>query len=464
MTRLMADNSLVEAPVRDRAYAQVPRANAATGSSKSGVVESVSILPDAARRTAVRNGRMMRVLDRIAVRFEEAGVPLLALKGAVLNLTVYDRADQRPMDDLDLLIREEDVDRACALLESMEGIRGDSLVREDFFPRFHYEIDYTVGLIYPVRVDLHVRPFRPLRYSRVVPTDALWASARPARIDRGTILVPSDEEMLVHLAAHAAIHACEREMWLVDLRRWVERNGDMMDWSRLVETAGRWGLALPVREALAHAERSLGSFLPAVVLPGLMRRNVNWRDRLALRQAPRDAERPAMHVLVNALTTPGLMFVLGYLRRVLIPDSPHMADWYAGRHRGWLPLAHLCRWMRPLTSRIPKAWIWFRKIEVRERSAYGVGVFATRMLKPGEKIARFHGRDAEADSRCAAPYLVKDGRMRHVELTGDVRMLKHSCRPNAQLEGFRLVAIRPVLPGQEVTINYGTSACDCKNR
>jgi len=116
---------------------------------------------------------MMHLLERIAARFNKAGVPLMALKGAALNLTLYDRPDARPMADLDLMIRPEDVDQAFALLEELGGLRGEALVREDFFPRFHYEVEYTVGTIYPVKIDLHIRPFRPLRYAQSVPTNAL---------------------------------------------------------------------------------------------------------------------------------------------------------------------------------------------------------------------------------------------------------------------------------------------------
>lgn len=465
MTGLLLDNPIADTreigPTPEGVAAPVPHSPVASMPSEPPSVLADSIMPDAERRTAIRNVRMMRVLDRIASRFEAAGVPLLALKGAVLNMTVYDRPDQRPMDDLDLLIREQDVDRVFTLLEEMEGLRGVSLVREDFFPRFHYEIEYTVGRIYPVRVDLHVRPFRPLRYSRVVPTDALWASARRVRIDEGTILIPSDEEMLIHLATHAAIHACARRMWLMDLYLWVVQHGDRMDWSRFVDTAGRWRLAWPVRQALESAERRFGPFLPVDVLPGLMQQKVNWRDRLALRQAPQDAQRPVMHVLVNALTTPGWMFVLGYLRRVLIPDRAHMADWYCGRHWGWLAFAHLCRWLRPLTSRIPVKWKWFTKIETRESRVHGIGVFATRRLKPGEVIARYHGREVDREGMYVVPHKTKNGQTLYVELTGRLKLLNHSCRANARLEDFRLVATRPVMLGQEITISYGQAACDC---
>ncbi len=115
---------------------------------------------------SVRNVRMMHLLERIARAFNDAGVPVLALKGAALNLVLYDRPDERPMGDLDLLIKPENVEDAFAILEKLGCLRGEPLVREDFFPRFHYEVEFRAGDIYPVKIDLHVRPFRPLRSTR----------------------------------------------------------------------------------------------------------------------------------------------------------------------------------------------------------------------------------------------------------------------------------------------------------
>ena len=59
-----------------------------------------------------RNIRMMRVLARVAKRFNDAGVPIMALKGAALNLTLYTRADARPMTDIDLLIKPQDAGKS----------------------------------------------------------------------------------------------------------------------------------------------------------------------------------------------------------------------------------------------------------------------------------------------------------------------------------------------------------------
>ena len=411
-----------------------------------------------------RNIHMMHVLSRVAARFNAAGIPLLVLKGAALNLTLYDRADERPMGDLDLLIKPEHVEATFALLEELGCFRREPLVREDFFPRFYYEVEYAAGSVYPVKLDLHVRPFRPLRYSRLVPTDALWGRAEPVRIGQATVLVPSADDMLIHLAAHSAIHGNARPIWLQDVKRWADAHRTNIEWSRLVDKVQAWGLVLPVREAIRTAQRDFGRVCPPEVLHRLSQLRVNWRDRLALYQAPRDGAHPVSHVAVNVLCTPGWRFSLGYLLAVLLPDRGHMSEWYCRRHWGWLPWAHVLRWLSPVTRRVPRFWTWFTKIEARESPIHGVGVFATQDMRAGEVIARYRGKPVERDGLYVVAHTGPGGDQQRYEITGKLKFLNHCCRPTAQLAGFKLIALRPIRAGQEITIDYGEDACDCRRQ
>ncbi|MCH7840353.1 MAG: nucleotidyltransferase family protein [Planctomycetes bacterium] len=414
--------------------------------------------------TGLGNARMMLLLERIAAKFNDVDVPLIVLKGGALNLTVYERLHQRPMDDLDLLIRPEDVDRALGLIEELGGQRGESQVRGDFFPRFHYETEYTIGSIHPVKIDLHVRPFRPLRYARLVPEDALWSRAESVAIGGARILVPSPDDMLLHLATHAAVHGFAEKKWLVDIKRWVDAHHTDMDWDRLLTTVRRWHLALPARETFQRVEKELGPVYPPRVSRRLSQMRVCWRDRLVLRQAPRDAAHPAMHVAVNVISTPGPLFVFSYLWAVAIPGRAHMADWYCHRHRGWLPWAHVLRWLWPIVGRFQRLWTRFTKIETRKSPAHGIGVFATRDIEPGEVIARYHGREVERVGMYVVPHKTSTGETRRFELTGKLKFLNHSCRPSAELSGFELVARRAIGEGQEIKINYGEGTCNCEQR
>lgn len=429
----------------------------ATSSSAELDVHRVTALPH-----TVGNLRMMQVLERISGKFNEARVPLLALKGAALNLTLYDRPDARPMADLDLMIRPQDVERASAILEGMGGLRGEPLVREDFFPRFHYELEYVVGSIYPVRIDLHVRPFRPLRYARLVPRDAFWDAAETVAVGRTTVLIPSAEDMLIHLAVHAAVHGCPGGKWLEDIDRWAKCYGERIDWERFLGRVRCWGLVLPVRTALTRVGREYGPVCPDGVARRLSEFRAGWADRLTVWQAPRDAGHSAAHVAVNVLCTPGWRFRLAYLAAILMPGKAHMADWYAGRHFGWLPWAHFLRWLGPLVSWLPRRWRWFTKIETRPSPIHGIGVFATRDIRPGQTIARYHGKRVDKHGVYVSAQKQPSGEVELHEITGRLKFLNHSCSPNAGFAGFELTALTRISAGQEVTIDYGNAVCTCK--
>jgi len=411
---------------------------------------------------ALRNIRMMHFLERIAIRFNDAGIPLMVLKGAALNLTLYANPGDRPMSDLDLMVRPEDLDRVLQLMENAGCLCGEPLVREDFFPRFHYERELKAGTIYPVMIDLHIRPLRPLRFARTVPGDAFWSRARAVPIGRASVLAPSPEDMLIHLAAHSAIHANSRMIWLVDIRAWVAAHVDRFDWDAVIETSCAWKLVLPVLDALEAAVREVGLVCPPDVLRRMRRVRVSWRDRLLLRQAPRDAAHPAAHVLTSALCTPDWRFALSYLVAALLPDRQHMADWYGKCHVGWLPVAHMLRVFSPVLKKVPGFSNWLTRIETRPSRVHGTGVFARRDFQPGEVIARYQGRPVERHGMYVGWTETRDDGTQHYEITGKLRFLNHSCRPNARLSNSRLIAMKTIMVGDELTIDYGPDACSCR--
>lgn len=407
---------------------------------------------------ATRNVCIMHTLERIAARFNEAGVPLMVLKGGALNLTLYERPDERPMGDLDLLVRIGDLARVVALLEELGCVPGEPLVREDFFPRFYYERDFSLGDIWPVRIDLHARPFRPLRYSRIVPEEAFWSRAEPVRIGQATFLAPAAEEMLIHLAAHSAIHGNGRSTWLRDIKRWVEGHARTLDWQRFVDTVESWGLTLPVRVGIKEAQRRFGNFCPDEVIRKLFGRRVSWRDRLALAQAPRDASHPVAHVTVDFLCTPGWRFSLEYLWAMAVPGREHMGQWYRWRHRGWLPAAHVLRILWPIVGRLPQIHDRFSKVDIRDGRAERNGVYARKDFQAGEVIARCRGRAVSIPTGAPGWEETRFGRTRRYEVRGRLACLDRSERPNAKLAGRELVALRPIRAREEITIGRSSGA------
>ena len=292
------------------------------------------------------NLRMMTTLSRLVRSLQRHDIDVIALKGAGLNLSTYDDFSLRPMSDLDLMVHPDKAVDAVKILRADGCQPSPGLVRDDFFPHFHYETELHSGDPHAVRIDLHARPFRPMRYAQTVPKDAFWTGRHRIETAVARVRVLEPEEQLIHLATHSACHGQCRLLWLYDICRLIDRNQDRLDWGRLVCTCREWHLSLPVGRTLGAVESVWKSAVPADILHGLRAQRANWRDRLCLAQAPHDAQRPLRHVAVNLLCTRGMGFRWGYLSRMLLPSRDHMAQVCKRRFRGWLAYAHVRRWMR----------------------------------------------------------------------------------------------------------------------
>ena len=319
-----------------------------------------------AQCVAVRNRRLTAQLEPVLSALNQSAIPVMLLKGAALNLSVYPSAGLRPMSDVDLLVPQRVARRAVGVLNQAGCREGMSLLRDDFFPTYYYETELLSNDPQALRIDLHARPLRPLRYARMIPEETFWRDARSVVVGRSHALIPSTEVMFVHLAAHAAFHGCSRLIWHFDLKRWVDAHESTIDWTHVVHLCGTWRLSLAVARAIESAEHQLGSFVPATVIRELRAAHPSWRDSLVLRQAPQEAGSSWRAVVTNVLCTPGWGFRAGYVWALLRPDRGHLADLYPHRHQGWLTMARLYRIVRAggrliggLARRLPLVAHWF---------------------------------------------------------------------------------------------------------
>ncbi|MCL2329938.1 MAG: nucleotidyltransferase family protein [Phycisphaerae bacterium] len=277
-------------------------------------------------------------------RLRMANVPYLLLKGAALNAMLYD-AGLRPMTDVDVLIWPEDVAIADRVLCNAGACAGKELVRPDFYPRYYYEREYFTRRNPAVKIDLHCRPFGMLRYARTVPDDAMWNRHRDATLAGLDVQVPGPEEMLIHLAVHAACHGNSQLCWLYDILLWTQRFGHEINVTSVAEKCRRWRLSWPVHRALKRTQEWFGmdSDTKLAALLDATKTIVGPMDRIALAAAPLGQSAPVLRAMANAITTPGIRFRLGYLSAVLLPDASHLEQLYHRRHVGWQLAAHAVR-------------------------------------------------------------------------------------------------------------------------
>jgi hypothetical protein len=108
------------------------------------------------------------------------------------------------------------------------------------------------------------------------------------------------------------------------------------------------------------------------------------------------------------------------------------------------------------------------KCEVRNRDvAGGYAVFARSVIEPGELVGVWSGRIVATDALDTLPEAIRHHTVQIEEdlflaSTGENEppdFINHACEPNAGPDGqIAIVALRRILPGEEVTIDY--AMCD----
>lgn len=210
----------------------------------------------------------------VAATLQRIGVPVMPIKGALLQHWLYEDPAERPLTDVDVLVPEADFpDAHRALLAAGYRCTEHSSVGGAV-------LETRFGLM----LDLHGRLFGPARYS--LPTSALFARSVPdCDLFGVTVRLPSPLDAYAHLVGKAGsdhIHADARER-LQEIQR-----------------LGHW-LDLPA-EVIAEHLLGCGMRRVARYVLGLVDRNTN--DPLSLRiidALPADPTGRALARLADAI-------------------------------------------------------------------------------------------------------------------------------------------------------------------
>lgn len=227
-------------------------------------------LRDAYRSLATKNTGLF--LDSIEVlkTLADDQLPVIALKGLSLAKSVYGDIALRPMNDIDLMVKERDLVRAGRILLA-HGYRQGSPAWESLAKAYHHLPLFTNKS--GTKLELHwniVTPDSPIR----VDLDGLWERACPLKVDHVEVRALSPEDSLLHLCIHACFHL-RTGLDLIpfcDLAGLIRTSADRIDWDMVNERAARWGgrkcvylMLLLVREMLGAAppEKYLTALKPA---------------------------------------------------------------------------------------------------------------------------------------------------------------------------------------------------------
>ncbi len=232
--------------------------------------------------------RQLQIEDfmrRLDTRSRDAGIALVGLKGVALHAQGFYRAGERPMADIDLLARPQDMEAAGRVLESLGMRESFANWKHKVFSPEHPDTHAEIGEHRDnyLKVDLHERiaEVLPLRLTEV--TRAVF----PGHAHPGLNGYPTIAALLIHLLIHAAGAMASRSLRLLHLHdiALVSARMSPADWRELGELAGGPWWALPPLRIVA---RYYGTEIPADVLQEMSARCQWSLRRWARRQTLSD--------------------------------------------------------------------------------------------------------------------------------------------------------------------------------
>jgi len=217
---------------------------------------------------AAHNAALFRALQGVLEALAAAGIPVIALKGAVLADTIYPERALRPMNDIDLLVREEALEQAdAALRRSGYEAEPGRWTREALKAAFHHwRFRSRSPGSAEIPVEVHWRLDPPSWPWQADPV-ALWQRAVPLSIAGAPALALAPEDLLLSLCLHICRHRFRGGLIsLCDIAAVTAFHRPRIDWEQLEQRATEWRAASHVAVVLGLAADLLEAAIPGSVL------------------------------------------------------------------------------------------------------------------------------------------------------------------------------------------------------
>lgn len=332
----------------------------ATAPPWRGPIGWVDFLSEQHAQIARRHLRLQELLIAVGDCFLARGIPVQALKGAALHRDGLYQAGERPMADLDLLVRPQHAQAAGGALESL-GLREShrTLKHRVFVPaRAARRPGFGEHADNDMKVELHERICEPLPLRLTDISHLIW----PHAVHPGLNPYPTRAALMAHLLLHAGGGMACRTLRLVQLHDIALLAGRLtqQDWRALESSAAWW--AWP---PLVLAERYYGALAPRALMVKL-----RGRCPTSLRRACRDqclSDVSLSRLWLEAF--PGIEWArtlreaLSYVARRIVPSASVLAERRLSLQTepslaegDWGGLSQGRRIVRALKGRTPRPW------------------------------------------------------------------------------------------------------------
>ncbi|MEA3280027.1 MAG: nucleotidyltransferase family protein [Thermodesulfobacteriota bacterium] len=238
-------------------------------------------LPESSRKLLIRiyaetlliNRHMIKVLEELDEYVKRYEIQVIVLKGASLINWVYEDIGLRPMEDVDLMVRPENMYDIKRALERM-GFSVDRLY-PNTFRKGIISLDIHTDLLSSHRIRSRKRIMN-LQYEDV------WKRAVP--IDNGSSIYRlSLYDNIIALSSHLLKHGFRRMIWFVDIKESIEKSGDEFNWSEMIQYSKRIQAQRLLLYIMLLSKQLMGMNVPDHILNDLGKNDLSLVEKYILR-------------------------------------------------------------------------------------------------------------------------------------------------------------------------------------
>jgi len=191
-------------------------------------------LQNAYNQVLVRNIVLQKQFVGFAKALNEHQIPLVPLKGIYLSEVIYKDLGLRHLSDIDVLIKEESLDRVCGIM-SDDGWQVKSALLHDSLHEERFSHAHPITLVKnEIQIELHTHLYNGNQFTNLT-REKLWEVVHAEEFLGVEIHQFSNELLLQHQCLHLHKHLFGYELKMLsfcDIREILISKQDIFDWAR----------------------------------------------------------------------------------------------------------------------------------------------------------------------------------------------------------------------------------------
>lgn len=212
-----------------------------------------------------KNSQLFHRFFLILAEMKKMEIPVILLKGMALAAAYYEDVGTRAMNDIDFLVREQDVEKTLQFLKmrGWQSVLGSKLNK----PSKHiHSLDLRNQEGY--ELDVHWRAFYQCSWDGA--DLSLWEHADEVVFKGATLSILNPTQQIIHNCAHGVRwNAISSIRWIVDVMKILEKRSSSINWELLISESSARNLSLTMLHTLSFLKTEFHGDIPEDVLKRL---------------------------------------------------------------------------------------------------------------------------------------------------------------------------------------------------